>query len=71
VKTEQGELNILETFLPKMMREDEIRKIAEAKKAALGVTDKTKLGILVGAVMKETKGAADGTIVKQVVESLF
>jgi len=69
--SEQSELAILETFLPKMMSEDEIRKIAEAKKAALGVTDKTKLGILIGAVMKETKGTADGGVVKSVVESLF
>ena len=69
--SEQAELTILETFLPKMMSEDEIRKIAEAKKSALGVTDKSKLGILIGAVMKETKGAADGGVVKVVVESLF
>ena len=47
------------------------RQIAEAKKAELGITDKSKLGMLVGAVMKETAGKADGGDVKAAVESLF
>ena len=49
----------------------QIKPIAEAKKAELGVTDKSKLGVLVGAVMKELAGKADGADVKVVVESLF
>jgi uncharacterized protein len=70
-ESEAAELKILETFLPATMSKDEIRKVAEAKKAELGVTDKTKLGALVGAVMKELKGKADGADVKEVVEGLF
>ncbi len=69
--TEKSELVILETYLPQMMSEEDIKKIAEAKKAELGVTDKSKLGMLVGAVMKATAGQADGGDVKKVVESLF
>lgn len=68
---ESAELKILETFLPKMMSENEIKKIAEIKKSELEISDKNKLGVLVGAVMKELKGRADGVTVKQVVESLF
>jgi uncharacterized protein YqeY len=68
---EKDELAVLESYLPQMMSQEEIRPIAEAKKAALGVTDKSKLGILIGAVMKETAGRADGGDVKAVVESLF
>ena len=71
VDSESAELTILESFLPQMMSQDEIRKIAESKKAEMGITDKTKLGILIGAVLKETKGQADGGDVKLVVESLF
>lgn len=67
---EKGELAILEEFLPTMMSLDEIRPIAEAKKAELNA-DKTKLGQLVGAVMKDLKGKANGDDVKAVVESLF
>ena len=68
---EKAELAIIETFLPQMMSKDEIRKIAEAKKAELGATDKSKMGMFMGALMKELKGKADGTDVKEVVECLF
>lgn len=70
-KEEEAELKILESYLPAQMPETEVRKIAEAVKAKLGVTDKSKLGQLIGAVMKEAKGKADGGVVKKVVESLF
>lgn len=68
---EQAELEVLQTFLPEMLSVDEIRDIAEAKKEALGVTDKSKMGQLMGALMGELKGKADGGDVKKVVESLF
>lgn len=71
VESEQAELSYLETFLPKMMSIEEIRKIAEKKKAELGVTDKSKMGLFMGAVMSELKNKADGKTVKEVVESLF
>lgn len=68
---EEAELSVLETLLPKMMSREEIRPVAEKKKNELGVEDKAKMGILVGAVMKELAGQADGGDVKAVVESLF
>lgn len=68
---EKEELVVLESYLPTMMSQEAIRPIAEAIKAELGVTDKSKLGILVGAVMKKLQGQADGADVKVVVESLF
>ncbi len=70
-KAEEAESKILEAFLPAQMPEAEVRKIAETTKKKLGTTDKAKLGQLIGAVMKETKGKADGAVVKKVVESLF
>lgn len=68
---EKDELVILESYLPQMMSVEQITPIAEAKKAELGIEDKAKMGMLVGAVMKELAGKADGGDVKQVVESLF
>ena len=70
-KAEEAESKILEAFLPAQMSEADVRKIAVAVKAKLGVTDKAKLGQLIGAVVKETKGKADGGLVKEIVESLF
>ncbi|MDE2399851.1 MAG: GatB/YqeY domain-containing protein [Patescibacteria group bacterium] len=71
VKEEQDQLNVLETFLPKLMGKDEILKIAEAKKAELNITDAAKKGMLMSAVMKDLKGKADGALVKEVVDSLL
>ncbi|KKU70741.1 MAG: hypothetical protein UX94_C0001G0030 [Parcubacteria group bacterium GW2011_GWA2_47_21] len=71
VEAEEAERKILETYLPAQMPREEIKKVAEAKKAALGIADKSKAGILVGAVMKELKGKADGADVKIIVEELL
>jgi uncharacterized protein YqeY len=68
---DKAQLAILETYLPKLMSADEVRPIAEAKKAELGVTDKSGAGKLTGMLMKELAGKADGMVVKQVVDSLF
>ncbi len=68
---EQAELVILDEFLPTMMTLDEIRPLAEAKKAELAIDDASKVGILTGALMKDLKGKANGDDVKSVVESLF
>jgi len=70
-ESEKAELAIVEAYLPAQMSEDKIREIAIAKKAEMNATDKTKAGILVGAVMKECKGQADGALVKKVVDELF
>lgn len=71
VKEEEAQLVILETYLPKLMEKSEVEKIAKNKKEELGITDGTKKGMLMQALMKELKGKADGTMVKEVVDSLF
>lgn len=71
VVKEKVELEIIEKYLPTMMSQDEIRKIAEAKKAELGVSDKKDMGRLMGVLMGELKDKADGGDVKIVVDSLF
>jgi uncharacterized protein YqeY len=71
VASETAELHIIEASLPQMMSKDEILKIAEAKKTELGVTDKAGLGKFMAVLMKDLKGKANGSDVKEVVESLF
>lgn len=71
VAVEKEELAILESYLPKTLSQAEIKPIAENLKTKLGITDKGKIGVLIGAIMKETKGQADGADVKAVVEGLF
>ena len=69
--SEESELKILETFLPKMMGKEDVKKKAVEVKERLGIADKSKIGQLIGATMKELKGMADGADVKEAVESLF
>ncbi len=68
---EKEELTILESYLPQMMSRDEIRPIVEKKIAEMGTVDKSKMGMLIGALMKELNGKADGGDVKAVVEELL
>lgn len=71
VKVEEAQLSILEKFLPKLMGKSEVEKIAKDKKEELGITDPTKKGVLMSALMKDLKGKADGNVVKEAVDSLF
>jgi uncharacterized protein YqeY len=68
---EKEELAVIDTYLPQMMSVEEITPIVIAKKAELGIDDKSKMGMLVGAVMKELAGQADGGDVKLAVEATF
>ncbi len=68
---EKEELKVLEEFLPAQMSEEKIREIVLKKKEELGVTDKSKMGQFMGAVMKETKGEADGSLVKKIIEEVL
>jgi uncharacterized protein YqeY len=71
VAVEEAQLAILETYLPKLMDKSEVEKIAKAKKDELGITDATKKGMLMSALMKDLKGKADGMVVKEAVDGLF
>lgn len=71
VSSESAELAVLEEYSPKLMTVEEISAIARKKMEELTITDKTKIGQLMSALMKELKGQADGADVKTAVESLF
>lgn len=68
---EKGELAFLEGYLPQTMSREEIMKVALAKKEELQVSDKSKAGMFMGALMKEFKGQADGNDVKAVVDEIL
>lgn len=68
---EKAQLAYLLKYMPEQMSREEVAKAAEAKKAELGIVDATKKGMLMSALMKDLKGKADGTMVKEVVDALF
>lgn len=70
-ESEEAELKILETYLPTMMSREDIKPLAIAKKEEMGITDKTKAGLLMSTLMKDLKGKADGSDVKAVVDEIL
>jgi uncharacterized protein YqeY len=68
---ERAELAILETMLPAQMSHEEVEAAVKAKATELGVTDKTGANKLMGMLMKDLKGKADGTMVKEIVDGMF
>lgn len=68
---EKEELATLEKFLPELMSEDEVRAFVIAKKEELGVQDASEKGKLIGALMSELKGKADGGMVNSIVSEVL
>ena len=68
---EKKELEIFDAYLPEMMGIDEVRKVVEAKKDALGASGPADKGKLMGTLMKELHGKADGKMVKDIVDELL
>jgi uncharacterized protein len=68
---EKAELAYLEVYLPTMMSYDDVKKIVEAKKVELDITDAKDKGKLMSEIMKDLKGKAEGMDVKNAVDSLF
>lgn len=68
---EESEMKILEGYLPAQMPREQVEVVARQLKEKLGVADKSKMGQFIGMVMKETKGTADASVVKSVVEALL
>jgi uncharacterized protein YqeY len=68
---EYAELAIIESYLPAQMSREEIETAVKAKMAEMNVTSKAEAGKFIGAVMKELQGKAEGSVVKEVVDSLL
>lgn len=66
VEKTQKEIDIMSEYLPEQMSEDELTKVVEKTIADLsaGAQD---IGRVMGAVMKEVKGKADGNMVRGIV----
>ncbi|MCK5027358.1 MAG: GatB/YqeY domain-containing protein [Candidatus Pacebacteria bacterium] len=71
VEQEKVELAIIKKYLPQMMARGEIKKLAIAKQTEMSLTDPSKKGMLMGALMKDLRGKAEGGDVKDVVDEMF
>jgi uncharacterized protein YqeY len=71
VEEESKQLAILSEFLPKLMEKEEIESFVKSKIGELGNIDITKKGMFMSSLMKDLKGKADGSLVKEIVDKLF
>lgn len=67
VEKEETELAILSKYLPEQMGEDEIRKLVTAAIAKSGATSPADMGKVMGVLMPDVKGKADGGLVSKIV----
>jgi hypothetical protein len=69
VEKEHEDLEVLEQYLPELMSKEDIEKVVEQKIKELGAQDMRDMGKIMGAVMKELDGKADGNTVKNIVQA--
>ncbi len=67
-ESEKKELEVIESYLPEMLSEDEVRDIARDKINELGAEDMSDMGQVMGVMMQELKGKAEGSLVSKVVK---
>ena len=67
----QAEIEILLPYLPQQLSEAEIRELVEAAVAKTGATTQKDMGKVMGVLMPQVKGRADGKLVNTIVRSFL
>jgi uncharacterized protein len=67
VDKEQRELTIIEEYMPEQLSEDEVSDLIDKVIAEVGATSAGDLGKVMGKLMPQLKGKADGKKVNQIV----
>ena len=71
VASEEREIAVTQRYLPQMLSQDEVRALVLEAVAKTGAVGPKELGKVMGAVMAQVKGRADGAMVSRLVrESL-
>ena len=65
----EAEIKVIETYLPKQLSADEINALVDEVIKNVGATSKADFGKVMKTLMPQVKGKADGSLVKQVVQS--
>ncbi len=68
---EEAELAILEEYLPDLLSREEITEEARKVIEAVGAAGPKQMGIVMGQLMPQLKGRADGRLVNEVVRELL
>ncbi|MEX0895207.1 MAG: GatB/YqeY domain-containing protein [Balneolaceae bacterium] len=65
---EKTELKVIESYLPEMMDEEEVRAVVREKINELGASTMADMGKVMGVLMDELKGKAEGSTVSSLVK---
>ncbi|MGO3701585.1 MAG: GatB/YqeY domain-containing protein [Candidatus Saccharimonadales bacterium] len=65
-KNEQDEIDVLKTYLPEELGEDDIRQLVQAVIAETGASSPQQMGQVIGAVKAKAGTAADGAMVARI-----
>ena len=68
---EKAEMDILMTYMPEQISEDEIRTEVKKTIAELGASGVKDMGKVIGSVMSKIKGRADGGTVSKITKELL
>jgi len=68
---EEAEIAVLREFLPEPLAADELERLARDAVAATGATGPADMGKVMGALVPQTKGRADGKAVSDLVRRLL
>ena len=68
---EEAELEIIESYLPEMMTREDIEALARVAIAETNATSMRDMGQVMGKLMPQVRGQADGRLVSDVVRSLL
>ena len=68
-KTDSIYLNVIESYLPKMMSKEEIKVFILT--SGINTNSGENIGQLTGQVMKDLKGKAEGSLVKEVLSEIM
>ena len=71
VKSEEFELEVISSYLPKQLTEDELRQMAEATIEEVGADSPKQMGLVMKALMPKLKGRADGKLVNKLISELL
>jgi len=68
---EQAQLDVVQKYLPQEAGEDEIRSVVERVVNETGASGAGSMGMVMGTVMKELQGRADGAVVSRIVREVL
>ena len=69
VSKTEAEIEIVERYLPKQLSVEEVKEVIATVAEKIGATSQKEFGKLMGAVMQELKGKADGNVIKEQVKA--